>query len=381
MVAKPTTRLHYALLGDKSIDLQDQTVTIDSYDSTNGDYGDVLLPPPTPADNKNAGYTLPGSPTNPDGTVNKQAGQNVGWQGNIATNGQLIHAGGATVQGDASTNDGKVADAQKVSGNQDPNFYQELPPISPPVWDNTTVVQDGATGTTVRNNYTSPAASTDSRNPTRLRFNGINLTGGKDKTITISPPAGNLPGLPVSAGFVELYVQGDLLTSGNNVINVDPSVTLIVYVTGNVNLNGVGIANLSERPSHLLINGVQGSDPSASPTITIAPYSNPNKGGKSGGKDGDDGEEDGKGKKAKAVGTTFQADFTGIVYAPNHRLTLDGSNSTTHKNDFAGAFIASTINVTDQTLIHYDENLRNAGQVNGYKIVNWFEDTLTTVAP
>ena len=46
-------------------------------------------------------------------------------------------------------------------------------------------------------------------------------------------------------------------------------------------------------------------------------------------------------------------------------------------NGIYGGFVARTIKVANKTHVHYDETLRNAGPVNHYEIVNWFEDSLS----
>ncbi len=96
-LVKPVTGFRNALMADQWINLNDQNVLIDSYDSSKGIYS---------------------------------ASSNHGNQGNIATNGQLINANHAQVDGGASTNDGSVKNADKVTGQQSSNFYQELTPYT-----------------------------------------------------------------------------------------------------------------------------------------------------------------------------------------------------------------------------------------------------------
>ena len=75
VLVKPFTGFRNALMADKWINLNDQNVLVDSYDSSKGIYSST---------------------------------SNHGNQGNIATNGQLINANNATVDGGAATNDGSV---------------------------------------------------------------------------------------------------------------------------------------------------------------------------------------------------------------------------------------------------------------------------------
>ncbi len=369
VLAQPRTRTHFALIADKQIDLMGQTVLIDSYDSTKGDY-DVGIPRPA-ASASNATYTAPGNATGPNGTANPDAGFNVGWLGNIATNGLLIHAGGATVQGSAMTNNGTVTDAQHVTGAQDPNFFQDLTPIKAQNW-----TADYNYGT-VTLGGTLPVTGSDPRAPTRIHLNGVNLT--KDTSVTLIPDRTDQP------RFVKIYIEGDLITTDTSAIHLSPNVSAIVYVTGKVSLIGTGIDNQSKLPTHLVINGVQpanGATGGDAHSITIAPFSGNDNGDESDDGNGKKGGGGGKGDKAK---NKANGDCNGIIYAPQHDLFLAGNGTkaggTANAYDFAGAFAANNITVSVNTAIHFDESLRNAGQLGGYKLVSWFEDTTSHVGP
>lgn len=396
-VVRPTTGFCNALMADVSIDLANQNVLINSYDSSKGVYG-----------------------------IN-----NHGSQGNIATNGQLINANKAVVEGNALTNNGNVQNAQNVTGQESSNFYQELPPITTaslnPAWGS---VANGGTLTSSKT-YT---ASADPNNPTLVRLNGITLPDGGQVVNILSPKTGSAN----AASYIKLYVQGDITTTGSSYISLDPNVNAIFYFTGNVSLQGNGILNNSYLASHLLLNGLQ---PPANADGTFP---------------------------ARSLTVATTQDFEGIVYAPNHDLTLalkaassngttspanqgqitsllaniaslnsdiaakqadyqaqlakyqkngdngaykkmqqdladiskdqtdistlrqtlatlDGSlNPTSSEDDHAqgyngiyGGFVARTIKVANKTHVHYDETLRTAGPVNHYEIVNWFEDSIS----
>src|SRR4030095_13276641 len=94
-----------ALFGVNSIEFTDHNVVVDSYDSrdssrsTNGNY---------------------------DPTKRTE-------NGDIATNGQLIEAGGAKIYGDASTNGGTVLNAENVTGTIYDDFYQDTFAVKAPV--------------------------------------------------------------------------------------------------------------------------------------------------------------------------------------------------------------------------------------------------------
>ena len=161
VLVKPITGFRNALMADQWINLNDQNVLVDSYDSSKGIYS---------------------------------ATSNHGNMGNIATNGQLINANHAQVDGGAATNDGSVKGAENVTGQQSSNFYQELTPYTAgmlsPVWSST---PDG--GTLAAN--ATYVASTDPGNPTRVRLDGINLPDG-NHTIHLAAPPTPRPPRPLS---------------------------------------------------------------------------------------------------------------------------------------------------------------------------------------
>ncbi len=405
ITAKPLTNFRNALMADKQINLSNMDVLIDSYDSSKGNY---------------------------DKTTNH------GTMGNIATNGQLINANGATVNGDAMTDNGTVTAGGNVTGQQSSNFYQELTPLTlsmlNPAWSG---VPSGGTITSDAT-YT---ASTDSTNPTLVRLDGINLPDGGSVISIAAPTNATAPtsATTTTPSFIKIYVQGDILTAGSSYINIDPGVSAMIYFTGNFNLQGLGIINNSFLASQLVINGIQ---PPANPGGLFP---------------------------ARSITLSTTQDFEGIVYAPNHDLTLSlqavaasasggsnpyssgstaaliasiqsqitsdnsliaslqvdygnvstqpgvgnarkatqdlaqitslqnsvttlthqlqvlqGINPTSSADDHArgyngiyGGFVAKTIKVMNKTHIHYDETLRQAGPVNHYQIVSWFEDNIS----
>ena len=405
-IVKPLTNFRNALMADKQINLANQDVLVDSYDSSKGEYSSTI---------------------------------NHGTMGNIATNGQLINANHATVNGNAMTNNGTVNAGDNVTGQQSSSFYQELTPLTAamlnPAWSGVT---DGGTLT----NNATYVASLDPANPTTVRLDGINLPDG-GKVISINAPASITDPTDPTPSFIKIYVQGDIATTGSSYINVAAGVNTIIFVTGNVNLQGDGILNNSYLPSRLVLNGIQ---PTANADGTFPP-------------------------RNITIGTG--QDFQGIVYAPNHDLdlalqavpagssvpsttipipvqvqinsletqaqqndnlaanalanynnamaayaqnptnktilkqaqqdqksetqyqnqatklrqqeaTLEGKYSQETYEDHSrgyngiyGGFVARTITVESKTHIHYDETLRQAGTVNHYEIVSWFEDNLS----
>ena len=415
VLVEPETNFRNALMADQQINLSNQDVLIDSYDSSKGAYNAATH----------------------------------GTMGNIATNGQLINANNAVVDGNAMTNNGSVNQGNNVTGQQSGNFYQELTPFSAgqlnPVW---SIVPDGGTVTA------SPAApyvaSADSANPTLVRLDGVNLSNGN--TISINAPANSNSTAP---SYIKVYVQGDLATSGAGQIVLAPNVNAIFYVAGNVNLQGSGIINNTQLARNLVVNGIQppanadGTYPTR--TINIAttqdfegiiyapnhdlnlalqavPVSGSGSGSSSGApvvtytgsnpnipplvavitqeantgynlqldeqvqqaqynKNGDQG--------AYQKLLQDQNQYNALLTAYNQNVaavqrlggtvtvtgsTVSSSSATDHAlgyNGIYGGFVARTITVADKTHVHYDETLRTAGPVNHYEIVNWFEDNVS----
>ena len=375
VLVKPVTSFTNAITGIKWINLNDQNILIDSYDSSKGIYS---------------------------------ATGNHGNLGNIATDGQLINANNATVNGDAATNDGSVKGAGNVTGQQSSNFYEEFTPYTAgmlnPAW---TTLPDNGTLTT----NAVYLASTDPRNPTRVRLDGINLPSGNLTVHLAAPPTppsapappappGAPPGTPATtASYIKVLVNGNMTTNGTSAIEVDSGVNVIFYVTGNINLVGDGLVNDSQVASHVVINGIQ---PPANPDATLPPLS---------------------------IAIATDQDFEGVIYAPNHDIDLNMiaaqvaggppsppgppappgapaiplpplpplggpahvppapptpgqlSDHSAGYNGIYGAFIGNTVTVEAMTHVHYDVTLQQAGPVNHYQIANWFEDNLSRDAP
>ncbi len=369
ITAKPLTNFRNALMADKQINLSNQDVLIDSYDSSKGPY---------------------------------DATSNHGTMGNIATNGQLINANNATVNGDAMTDNGTVNAGGNVTGQQSSNFFQELTPLSPgmlnPAWSS---VPSGGTVTT----STTYTASTDSTNPTLVRLDGINLPSGGN-SIEVAAPASASTTAP---SFIKIYVQGDILTNTDSFINLDPGVNAIIYFTGNVNLQGNGIFNDSFLASHLVLNGVQppantdGSYPARNVTVStyqdleaivyapnhdlkLALQAAPASAFSSGGDDEDDDAasvitQQLTKLQQQLAAALAKGDLKEIAKIQAQVNALAGTTTTATSTDHArgyngiyGGFVAKTITVANKTHVHYDETLRQAGPVNHYQIVSWFED-------
>lgn len=65
------------------------------------------------------------------------------------------------------------------------------------------------------------------------------------------------------------------------------------------------------------------------------------------------------------------AAFTGVIYAPNAALQLNGGGNNIY--DFVGASITDSVKMNGHFNFHYDEDLRNNGPRSGFVISDWEE--------
>ncbi|EDY18758.1 hypothetical protein CfE428DRAFT_3795 [Chthoniobacter flavus Ellin428] len=296
-IVKPVGTFRLALFGGQTISLNNHNVVVDSYDSRD------------PAKSTNGVY---------DPAKRQQ-------NGNIATNGTLIDAGGAHVYGSAATNGGTVLDATNVTGDVRDDFYQELFAVNRP-----NVTPDVGTPTYVSSSTTLDAKAGD---PAQFLLGNVQLSG--QDTLRIRGAADGSP------TYAQIVVTGDVSTSGQASIQLDPGVNLRIFVAGNVNITGNGILNPNSA-LNLQVYGIdRGTNADGSPqnpgTVTIA---------------GNGG-------------------FSGTVYAPTYNVTMTGGGNT---DNIYGAFIGWTVTMTGIQAVHYDEALGDGGLISDYKVVSWFED-------
>ena len=124
-IVNPSSAFNLAILSVGTLDLNNHNIIIDSYDSRDS------------AKSTNGLY---------DVTKRQQ-------NGDIATDGRILDAGGAYVYGSVSTNSGTATGVQNVTGEQRTDFYQAPIPISDPSWPSI-----NPTPSTVNGNVQSPPA-------------------------------------------------------------------------------------------------------------------------------------------------------------------------------------------------------------------------------
>ena len=215
-VVRPVSAFDQAIMSVGVVDLTNQNIVVDSYDSTD------------PTKSTNGLYDPAKRQEN----------------GDIATDGQLIEAGNAQIYGDVATNAGTVSGAANITGVERTDFYQEPIPVGAPSWSTWNSSPSSVTGTTTIN-----ADATKGSAASRYTLSSISLSG--NKTLTV---AGNPNG---SQTYIEIYVTGDISVSGTGQIVVQPGVTATIYFAGNVDISGNGVLNSNNQPSDLMLYGIQ----------------------------------------------------------------------------------------------------------------------------
>ena len=234
VLVKPITTGSAALFGQTGIDLNNQNVVINSYDSrstltsTNGIYD-----PNKTTENANV-------VTDDDLLANGTPGVI-----NLSPTGAYVH-------GNIATNNTPVSGSTgHVSGTITQDFYQTLP--DPP---NPAVVSSTWTS------YSSGSMTTGtSSSPMRYKVSGngdVKLTGGSSIDIT-APASGE--------GYVEIWIPGDFTTAGNGAVNIPAHVHVIFYIDGAVKIAGNGVVNTSQIPANVTIYG--NHDSTVAQTMTV----------------------------------------------------------------------------------------------------------------
>jgi hypothetical protein len=215
-IVRPVSAFDQAIMSVGVVDLTNQNIVVDSYDSSD------------PTKSTNGLY---------DATKRQE-------NGDIATDGQLIDAGNAQIYGDVATNAGTVSGVANITGVERTDFYQEPIPVGAPSWNAINSSITSVTGTT-----TITASSSQDSAASRYILSGISLSGGKTLTI-----AGNPNG---SQTYVEIYVTGDISVNGTGQIVIQPGVSATIYFAGNVDISGNGVLNSNNQPGDLMLYGIQ----------------------------------------------------------------------------------------------------------------------------
>lgn len=297
-IVKPVGAFRLALLAIEKIDLTDHSIVVDSYDSRDS------------AKSTNGRYD----------PAKRQE------HGDIATNGEAIHAGQAHIYGEAMTNGGTVFDGQNVTRGIRDDFYQSPFAIRRP-----DVLPDAGTPAVVRGSETFTALP---NSPSNYQLSALSLSGSEILHIQ-----GAADGSPT---YIQIIVTGNISISGAQAgIQLDPGVYARIFIEGDATIAGKGFIN-PNSPLNLQIYGV---DP--------PPNSN------------------GTSPLPGRITIAGSGAFSGAVSAPSYDIEFKGGGSS---DSIHGAFVGKTITMTGVQSVHYDENLARSGLITDFKIVSWFED-------
>ncbi len=313
-IVRPVSAFDQAIMSVGTLNLTDNNIIIDSYDSRD-------IAKSTPSANGPDGI----AGTADDGTgpglydVAKRQ-QN----GDIATDGQILNAGNAFVYGDVSTNSGTATGVNNVTGQQRTDFYQDPIPIAAPSWPSV-----NPTPMIVSGNATLTASAVPDSPASRYVLSSVTLAG--NQVLTLS---GNPNGTPT---YVNIYVTGAVQATGNAQIVLGPGVKAKMYFGGNVSIAGNGVVNTNNQPGDLLLYGI---DPPS-----------------------------GTSRSFQLGGNSL---LSAAVYAPGYDVQINNGGT---RGSVFGSFVGKTVTMNGVTDLHYDEALGSGGIINNYKIVSWFEDT------
>ncbi len=309
IIAKPVSIGSAALFGKSGINLNNKNVVIDSYDSRN-----------------------PGVTSNADGTYNASKATK---SANVVTDDIASASGspgvinlsstGAYVNGNIATNDTPVkGDTSHVSGTITEDFFQYLP--NPP--DPGTMGVTWASFPSASGNINLDTTTGTKTAPLRYKVDG---TGNNGTSLGLQNNELNITG----NGYIEIWIPGGLSVNGNAAINIPNGATVTFYVDGKVDITGNGVLNSSTIPGRVTFYG--NPDPASSQSISVA----------------------------------GNADFAGIIYAPNSDVNAQGGGNS---GAIYGSIVAKTIFFNGGTTLHYDQALGDLGAVIDYRISSWYED-------
>ena len=215
-IVEPVSAFNQAAMSVGVMDLTNQNIVVDSYDSSD------------PSKSTNGLYDVAKRQQN----------------GDITTDGQIIDAGNAQIFGDVGTNSGTVTGAANITGVERTDFYQEPIPVGAPSW-----LAVNATVTLVTNTTTLTASAVPDLPVSRYVLSALSLSGGKTLTLAGDPNG--------ATTYIEIYVVGDISIGGTSQITVKPGVKATIYFTGNIDISGNGIVNTNNQPGDLMFYGVQ----------------------------------------------------------------------------------------------------------------------------
>jgi hypothetical protein len=159
----------------------------------------------------------------------------------------------------------------------------------------------------------------------------LNADGGKYESTNLR--MGGSDKLLVTGTNVTLYIRDDFQMTGSSTeIVIAPNASLKIVVGGDVNLAGNGIFNYNLDASKFALYGM--------PTC-------------------------------HNIAISGNASFTGVIYAPDADIAMNGSGTTNY--DVIGAITGKTANLNGHFHFHYDEALGRARILSKYNVASWRE--------
>jgi hypothetical protein len=131
---------------------------------------------------------------------------------------------------------------------------------------------------------------------------------------------------------VTLYVRDDFQMTGQAQIDIAPGASLKVITGGDVSLAGKGIFNYTLDASHFSLYGME---------------------------------------TTHSIAISGNAAFTGVIYAPNADVTMNGGGTTDY--DVVGALISKSATLNGHFHFHYDEALGRARIQSKFNVASWRE--------
>lgn len=150
--------------------------------------------------------------------------------------------------------------------------------------------------------------------------------------------------LSINGGAVDLIVTGDVAVgggSGSITINNSGSSALALYVAGDMSIQGNGAINQSGAPTRMILYGTRTQAQAAT-------------------------------SGAQSFDLRGNANYAGLVYAPNADVALRGGGSS---GRFDGAIIARSVTFNGNYQFHYDIQLGSVSSERFFRPSAWIELT------
>lgn len=236
------------------------------------------------------------------------ANGNVSVYGRVSTGpGGTISTSGNAAMGSKSFIDGGGSGIE--SGRSSDDMNASFPDVQAPFSGGAFTPASGSVGGT---NYTYVLGNGD------WQMSSLSMSGKKKMMVN---------------GNAVLYVTGNISMAGQAYIEIAPGASLHLYGAGSsTSLSGQGIANSNSNATNFFYYGL--------PSNT-------------------------------SLSLSGNSAFTGVIYAPQADLTMNGGGSTTY--DLVGAGIVNSISMNGHFNFHYDEALGDLGSGSGFVVTSWNE--------